>query len=323
MWVPTGGAFYRAIYPLQAMVERGHEIVWPSESDGNSPVQRLTSCDVVHVFRRSDREAQQAIKTLRRAGVGITYDNDDNLAAVPREHPDYQRLGGIHGQRAFAASVRVAKVAAIVTATNERLAARYRQAGVPRVEVIPNYVAGGIERPRARHRGIVIGWIAGGEHQADVERLPIREALERVLDAHDDVRVECIGVDLGLSRRYSHDEYVRFEELPARIGGFDIGIAPLSDSPMNRARSDIKVKEYAASAVPWLASNVGPYVGLGEDEGGRLVEDDAWFAELDRLVRGRRERKRLGRKAAAWAKTQTVERAADRWETVFAAAAAG
>src|SRR5207249_1565318 len=80
-----------------------------------------------------------------------------------------------------------------------------------------------------------------------------------------------------------------FLELPHRIGSFDIGLAPLADLPGNRARSDIKVKEYAASGVPWLASPVGPYVQLGEEQGGRLVPDDLWFEALDRLVSRRRE----------------------------------
>ena len=40
---------------------------------------------------------------------------------------------------------------------------------------------------------------------------------------------------------------------------------------MNRARSNIKLKEYAAAGACWLASPIGPYVGLGEKQGGRLV----------------------------------------------------
>jgi glycosyltransferase involved in cell wall biosynthesis len=106
------------------------------------------------------------------------------------------------------------------------------------------------------------------------------------------------------------------------VGGFDIGIAPIADLPGNRARSDIKVKEYAASGVPWLASPVGPYVGLGEPEGGRLVPDDGWFEALDRLVSRRRERKRLGRRGERWAKGQTIDAGADRWESVFLDASA-
>jgi hypothetical protein len=198
------------------------------------------------------------------------------------------------------------------------LAEKYRAAGVKRVEVIGNYLAPDVPRPRHRHEGVVIGWVAGGEHYADVARIRIVDALNRLIAKHPHVRVECIGVDLRLSGRYRHDPEVAFHDLPGRIGGFDVGIAPVADIPCNRARSDIKVKEYAASGVPWLASPVGPYAGLGEKQGGRLVPDDAWFEALDRLVDGARDREQLGRNGAAWARGQTMDAVADRWEQVYA-----
>jgi hypothetical protein len=51
------------------------------------------------------------------------------------------------------------------------------------------------------------------------------------------------------------------------------------------------------------------------------VPDDAWFEALERLVTKGRERRRLERKAAKWAKGQTIEAVADRWERVFTEAA--
>jgi glycosyltransferase involved in cell wall biosynthesis len=208
------------------------------------------------------------------------------------------------------------------TTTTTVLAELYRDAGVSGVEVIDNYLAPDTARPRVRHEGVVIGWIAGWAHGGDATRLGLADVLTRLIQKHDDVRVECIGVDLGLPDRYRHRPWVPFEQLPHAMGSFDIALAPLTDIPVNRARSDIKIKEYAASGVPWLASPVGPYAGLGEDQGGRLVSDDGWFAALDKLVANRRERKRLARKAKKWAKGQTIEKGADRWEGVFADAAA-
>ena len=248
-------------------------------------------------------------------------DPDDDFTAVPPESPDYPKVGGLRGQRIHALTVRAAKLARVFSTTNDVLAQKYRAQGVERIMVIPNTVASDVPRPRSRHAGVVIGWVGGVDHAGDAARLGIAEALGRVISLHDDVRVECIGVDLRLSNRYRHDDFVPFRDLPARIGGFDIGIAPLLDTPGNRARSDIKVKEYAASGVPWLASPVGPSLALGEDQGGRLVPDDGWFEALDRLLRKTRERKRLARKAKRWAKEQTIEGVAECWERVFAQAA--
>jgi glycosyltransferase involved in cell wall biosynthesis len=130
--------------------------------------------------------------------------------------------------------------------------------------------------------------------------------------------MQLIGVNIGLPERYTHDSFVPFEQLPGRIGGYDIGIAPVADIPYNRTRSDIKVKEYAASGVPWVASPVGPYRSLGEDQGGRLVLDDGWFEALDRLVTRGRERRKLARKARKWAQNQTIEAVASLWERLLA-----
>jgi hypothetical protein len=60
---------------------------------------------------------------------------------------------------------------------------------------------------------------------------------------------------------------------------------------------------------------------LGEERGGRLVPDDEWFEVLERLITHPRERRRLARKARAWAKRQTVDAVAERWKPAFADAA--
>jgi glycosyltransferase involved in cell wall biosynthesis len=305
---------------MNAMARRGHEIVWPG-TNGKVDMRPLSRCDVVHVYRRAADDMQQVLAALAQAGTPITYDNDDDFTAVPMESPDYKRFGGLTGQRFFTKTVKAARIARCFTTTNEVLAQKYRALGVERVEVIPNCLSPDVSRPRHGHEDVVVGWIAGIDHKADVARIAIGDALKRLLGKHRDVRMECIGVDLGLPERYKHDAHVPFPELPRRIGGFDIGIAPLADIPCNWARSDIKLKEYAASGVPWLASPIGPYVGLGEEQGGRLVSDDGWLEALDRMVSRERERRRLARKARKWAKHQTIDAVADRWEQVLAAAA--
>jgi glycosyltransferase involved in cell wall biosynthesis len=321
--VRRSNAQYRAIEPLNAMLRRGHEVVWPPSEEGEADLRRLTTCDLVHVYRRSDPATQRVLSELARRGTAITFDNDDDFTTISKQSPSYRTSGGVGGQRHFAATVKVAGMAHCLTTTNEVLAEKYRHAGVERVEVIPNCLEPDVARPRRRHDGVVIGWVAGTEHYADAARIGIADALRRLLAAHEHVRVECVGVNLALPERYRHDRVVPFRELPGRVGGFDVGIAPLADIPFNWARSDIKVKEYAASGVPWLASPVGPYLGLGEGQGGRLVPDDGWLDALERLVTSRRERQRLARNAAKWAKGQTIDAVADRWERVFATAAGG
>jgi glycosyltransferase involved in cell wall biosynthesis len=302
---------YRAIYPAMALHRLGHEPVLPA-APGVFDLDALRTCDVVLVYRSYDDATRAAIAQLVEAGVAVVYDNDDDFTQVPEFHPHFERLAG-----AFELTLEMARLAHGMTATTEAVAARYRDHGIEHVEVIPNLLRFGAVEPGRPHDGVVIGWVGGIEHRQDAELLGLAPTLERLVAKHRDVRVECIGVDLGLPERYVHDEQVPFAELPERMAGWDIGLAPLADLPLNRARSDIKVKEYAARGVAWVASPVGPYAWLGESEGGRLSDPDRWLETLDRLVRKRRERQRLSEAGLAWARKQTIARAMHDWERVL------
>lgn len=318
MWAGNSNAHYRAILPMKAMEKRGHEVVWPTDRKaGTGNLAHLVGCDLVHVYRRCNRDTGRILSTLASEGTAVVWDNDDDLAALPKESPNYRLAGGVAAKRIFARTVAFAQKADLMTTPSEVIREQYRRAGVQQVRVISNYLAPNAIRKPRRHQGIVVGWVAGMEHQADAARLPIGHALRRLLSEHSEVRVHCIGVDLKLPERYTHESFVHLVELHRRTSGFDIGIAPLANLPFNLARSDIKLKEYAACGVPWLASPVGPYANLGEAHGGCLVDDDGWFEKLDLLVRSGRLRRRLSRKGRAWAKRETIDSAADEWEDVF------
>lgn len=313
--------YYRAVFPLQAMAERGHEVLWP-DARRVLDIERLRTCDVVHFYRLAGPETERAVAALTRSGTPIVYDNDDNRGSQVVAEAKGNPKAGLPGHRVHASTVRIARLGRVFTTTTEVLAEIYRRAGLERVEVIENALEREPRPRRSRHRGLVIGWMAAPVHQIDAERLGIDDVLRRLIEKHDNVRVESIGVDLRLDSRYRHDSWVAFNELPARIAGFDIGIAPLANTPVNRARSDVKLKEYAAAGIPWLASPVGGYVGLGEAQGGRLVADGDWLDALDALVSNRRERRRLGRRARKWAQSKTIDCVADQWEAVFTEAVA-
>jgi hypothetical protein len=75
------------------------------------------------------------------------------------------------------------------------------------------------------------------------------QVLRRVMERDPRVHVVTMGVQLKLDpERYTYHSWVPFPELPAHVAAFDIGIAPIADIPFNLARSNVKVKEYAADA---------------------------------------------------------------------------
>jgi hypothetical protein len=82
----------------------------------------------------------------------------------------------------------------------------------------------------------------------------------------------------------------------------------------------VKLKEYAAAGAVWLASPVGPYVGMGERQGGLLVEEGDWLPALKALVEDRERRTELARHGREWAAGQTIRSAGSVWQTAFRAA---
>lgn len=319
-WEASNGANYRAVGPMQEMERRGHEVVWPHDETGEVDGRLLASCDLVHLYQHSSLDAKHAMAALTRAGTAITWDNDVDITSLPKESPLYKALGGLAGRRLLAQQVKTARLAQTVVTPTEHLAERYRRAGLPRVEVVENAYFAPETYKQGSHSGLVIGWVAGHEHRADVARVPIVDALRRILSEYRDVRVECIGVNLGLDERYRHDEAVPFDELLARLPHFDIGIAPLADIPFNLARSDVKLKEYAAAEVAWLASPVGPYAGLGPKQGGRVVPDGEWYEALRWMIVKEDQRKRLAGNGLAWARETSIKAVGPEWERVFSEA---
>ncbi len=163
----TANGYYRVIVPLQEMMRRGHTVHWPGDPtflelrDGRTP-----PWDAMHIQQMYDEEGLEIIARMRRAGVAVIWDTDDDISAVTRGSQGWHRQGGRRGiRRRFRQALQAAHGAHLVTTTNEYLAQVYREHGVEHVVVVENFLAPeDLRHPRRRHQGIVIGITAAGEH---------------------------------------------------------------------------------------------------------------------------------------------------------------
>lgn len=316
----TGNGFYRGIGPMTALAQvRGHQVTPVSLEGAEPPLASVHGIDVLHIHRYGEPGAVRLAREAKAHGAAVVWDNDDDMGSVPKGTPGYRRQGGMMWERRLAGMRKIFQIADLVTTPSSTLAERLREYGAQHAEVVENHVPDQfLQRSRPPREGVTIGWIAGLEHQLDVERIPVREALQRLLDERSEVRVVSFGLGLGLrGERYRHVDVVALFELTRAAAVFDVGIAPLSDIAMNRARSNVKLKEYAAAGACWLASPTGPYVGHGEKQGGRLVPDDGWHDALARLVDKPRERAKLTKRAGRWVAGETLTKHAAEWEARF------
>jgi glycosyltransferase involved in cell wall biosynthesis len=337
----SANGLYRAVLPMTGLVQHGHDVRAVVPKAKGTFGQHLADADVLLVHRYCDTPTQRLMRYARERGIAVVWDDDDD-AGSNRGTTVYRQASALTWERRRADVNRVLGLADVVTAPSAELAGRFSQRGAGSVAVIENYVPSLFLKVRPEpHDGVTIGWVAGAEHDFDAEQLSIAAVLQRVLDARSDVRVVTMGLRLPIdSDRYEHDRGVKLVEFTAdrrahggrtsnvhmqravpglvnRIAQFDIAIAPLADAPFNRARSNVKLKEYAAAGVPWLASPTGPYAGMGEAQGGRLVPDDGWYDALLRLVDKPRERRKLAKRARKWVAEQTIEQNVERWEAVL------
>lgn len=320
---PTiSNAIYRAIGPMLALGERGHEVVLVKRAeDGTFSPRQLLDCDVVHVYRGAeDPQVLKSVTELRRRGIAIVWDDDDDARLIPADAPGYKsHYGGLNLQRRIRRQIELTSQADVVTTTTQVLADLFGKHFDGPIEVIESCLdSSQYARDTRRHDGVTIGWVASLEHVADVRMLDVTSVLRNVMARDEHVRVTTVGVKLDLDPdRYTYVRRVRFPDLSQFLTQLDIGIAPIADHPMSYARSSIKVKEYAGAGVPWVASARGSYAGLGAREGGVTVADDGWEQALLDLAGSRFKRMRLRRKADSWGKSQHIKHHTQPWEAAL------
>jgi hypothetical protein len=315
----TVETIYRSIVPMQALAHRGHSVHIEERNEIRDPAM-LLGYDAVHVVRISHPLMVRLARQLQRRGVAVVWDNDDQRVALLEEAAKQPGQDGLAAQRYFNSMRAMARTADAVTTPSASLARLHAGDSQREVQILPNLLPPTFRRPQRvmPHEGVHIGWLAMPHHVDSFEAVGIRAVLEHLLARHAHLTVTGVGLDLALpSRRYTHVPGIPYGSMAESLAHFDLAIAPLADTAVNRARSDVKLKEYAAAGVTWLASPVGPYAELGEQQGGKLVADGDWFHAIEDLMNDADRRRVLGQRGMRWTAGETIETQADVWERTF------
>jgi glycosyltransferase involved in cell wall biosynthesis len=261
-------------------------------SDGD---QVFVDVDVVYMQRLMHQGLAEHIKLGRKAGQVIINDLDDwywglstTNNAFQASHPKTNPGENVNHYKS------VLSASDLVTVSTPYLADRITSFVRCPIIKVDNYVE--VERfTSVIHTDTcqpVVGWVGSTAHRSgDLETLAgVIGPMVRNADIyfqhsghHDNgpLASEALRLDASDVRVVPATSAENYPSLLT----MDVGIAPLKDTPFNHAKSDIKVLEYSAAGIPWVASELPAYENLSKEWGlGRVAEKPKdWIKHLQAL----------------------------------------
>lgn len=278
-------------------------------------VDLFNDYDVVFAHRFAGR-SDLWLKLCAEPGVLCVYDMDDDLLCVDPENTVPHRLFAPLAQW----TQENVLAADVVTVSSPALAERYGKLH-PRVAVLPQVIPDGMpDWPIPASTGpLTIGW-AGSLHKRQ-DWPGIAEQLAQVARLAPDVRFRMYGADYTRGLLGDRVEVIPFDPNPMNYWrglSFDIGIAPLVDTPFNRGKTVTKLIEYGARGIPTVASAVGQYADwIDHGRNGFLVRDMADWVPYLLALTDDATRTAMAEQAHESSRGWQVGRQVHLWEAVF------
>ena len=290
-----GVGHYRVSIPALALRDRGHTVDILDSKPGKSMICSawFAEYDVALLQNLVDPGWLEIIGKIDKSRRPITVGCiDDLVGGLDKSNPLWSEYN-----KARPHFVECMKRCDAMIFSTPELASHYGRLN-PRFRIVPNY----LDIPGFRNWDepekhlfpdrLVVGWLGGTQHVND--ELPMREGLGAFLQENPDALFAFCG-NRDLSRLWKKsigikDEQFRylpgteFDGYQSRISQFDIGVAPLRDTEFNRCKSDLRLLEYGAWGVPYVASDVAPYRRFHEQTrgvGGCLAASmQEWYDHL-------------------------------------------
>jgi GT2 family glycosyltransferase/glycosyltransferase involved in cell wall biosynthesis len=303
-------AYIRLLHPLDHPAIGGNiDLVL---ADAETALGYRADVIVTQRYALPDVASADALAAHARAtGAHLVYDLDDDLLNIPRTHPDALTL------RPKTKTVRrMLERADTVWLSTPELVERV---GPIRPDAV--LIENGLDERIWAYAQIDPGFEADpvrilcmGTSTHDRDFALIQPALVRLKEEYGDrVSIDVIGMtgqaDLPSELNRIGPSIHGGRSYPAFVDwingvwpAWHIGLAPLLDTPFNRAKSSIKAMDYAAMGLVVLASDMPVYQGsLADGPAGRLVANtpQAWFEALSWLLRAQDLRRSIAAGARA------------------------
>lgn len=317
----------RLIWPANVLQKQGHniEIVPPKKGSGFlaktmegpngqeilTSIQMPEDMDVVVIQRPAHPLQPQMIDCLRQNKVAVVVDMDDDMSTIHPNNSAFQmyrpRSGSPFSWKWAAESC---KRATLVTCSTRALLKTYAKHG--RGMVIDNYVPKAYLNFDKPDTGC-FGW--AGTTKSHPDDLQVTgKATQQLVDEGHQLRI--VGGDRKVQAA------LKLTEPPQMTGSMtldkwaltiadtmDVGMAPLSPSTFNAAKSRLKGIEMFALGIPWVASPREEYRRLTREAGAGLLADHPkqWYSQLKALLTDEVLRKEQAEAGRTYMQDQTYE----------------
>lgn len=326
---PHACGHYRLIWAAQHLKAQGHDvdINWPSKDSGflvHFVGDELTDfelpegTDVVVLQRVSHLWHLQVIPLMRKKGIAVVIDMDDNLTCI---HPKNSAYWNYHKKSNTPFSWKNAEFACqdatYVTVSTTNLLKVYAKHG--RGMAIDNYVPERYLSIEPEREGApAFGW-AGTvmSHPSDLQ--VVGKAADDLMKAG--YRFKIVGPDYAVKEQFRLSTMpevtgtIPMENWAQATSQLSVAMAPLEASLFNQGKSRLKILEANSVGVPYVASPRNEYRRFHKESGGGLLADTPkeWRTCIKRLMDDETLRKELGEQGRAYCATQTIEQHAWRW----------
>ncbi len=254
--------------------------------------------------------ASEEIRAQARArALPLLAHIDDDLADLPVTAGVERYRAARHPRRAHVLHQALTEADLVMAATPALADRLARRLGHGRIGWLDTGAAGaaGPHAGPAGDGAVVVGYMGSASHDADLRM--IAPALNAILSGGPRVRLELFGsiarqpaADLLPGSTVRRDavagDYADFRRRLAGLG-WDIGLAPLHDTPYNRCKTATKWAEYAEAGFAVIASDMPVYQPIFAADAAMPARDGDWEPVLRRLIGSARVRQALVRRADA------------------------
>lgn len=308
-----GSGWYRYYLPFAHVARHtDHNVLLPEPGSKFTPDDdQLSEIDGVSAQRLLD----PVMWGRWKGKTALIYETDDDIlqpdsaSGLPHMFDPAVRDG----------FVKCIEMSDLVTVSTEPLAEQMRKHN-PNVRILPNHIDGDLlymERRRADR--LTIGWAGGMSHLGDWSAAA--DPIADVLAANLAVDLHFVGWDFSpmLKRKARYTPWKQNVWDYYKGIDFDIGVAPLADTPFNESKSHIKALEYAALGIPVVAANLAPYRSFVQHGvTGFLVNNaDEWRTYLRLLINDSDAREEMGAAAKKRASEFVIQTGWRLWRDAF------